>query len=77
MKREIIMIDEYGQLAIPVDSDKIWMTELELAELFGAMVPTIKAACKLSTKVASCGNPRRNNASDCRMETEPTLITSK
>ncbi|MCM1300999.1 MAG: hypothetical protein NC226_04690 [Bacteroides cellulosilyticus] len=44
MKREIIKIDEYGQLAIPVDSDKIWMTETELAELFGTMVPTLKIA---------------------------------
>lgn len=42
MKREIIAIDEYGQLVMPVDSDKIWMTETELAELFGTMIPTLK-----------------------------------
>lgn len=44
MKREIITIDKYGQLVMPVDSDKIWMTETELAELFGAMIPTLKTA---------------------------------
>ena len=44
MKREIITINEYGQLAAPVDSDKIWMIETELTELFGTIVPTINAA---------------------------------
>lgn len=44
MKREIIKIDERGGLNIPTDTAAIWMTETELAELFGAMVPTINAA---------------------------------
>lgn len=44
MKRELITIDERGGLNIPTDSNAIWMIETELAELFGTMVPTIKAA---------------------------------
>ena len=44
MKREKIKIDEWGGLNMPTDSNAIWMTETELAELFGTMVPTIKAA---------------------------------
>lgn len=44
MKREIIAIDEYGQLVMPVNSDKIWMTESELTELFGTMITTLKIA---------------------------------
>lgn len=51
MKRKIIAIDEYGQLVMPVDSDKIWMTELELAELFGAMVPILKNAIQTIYKI--------------------------
>lgn len=42
MKREIIKIDERGGLNIPTNTAAIWMTETELAELFGAMVPTLK-----------------------------------
>lgn len=46
MKRESITVDEYGQLAMPVDSNKIWMTETELAELFGVIIPVIRALIK-------------------------------
>ena len=31
---------------MPIDRDRIWMTEMELAELFGVLVPTIRAAVK-------------------------------
>lgn len=44
MKREIIAIDGNDRIAMPINHDKIWMTEMELAELFGALVPTIRAA---------------------------------
>lgn len=50
MKREIIMIEGYGRVAMPIDRDRIWMTEMELAELFGALVPTIRAAVKALCK---------------------------
>ena len=46
MKREIITIDERSRLIVPIDSDKIWMSETELAELFGVIGPTIRAAIK-------------------------------
>ena len=46
MKREIIAIDERSRLIVPTDSDKIWMSETELAELFGVIGPTIRAAIK-------------------------------
>jgi len=31
---------------MPIDRDRIWMTEMELAELFGVLVPTIRTAIK-------------------------------
>ncbi|MCX4282840.1 hypothetical protein [Alistipes muris] len=77
MKREIIAIDEQGRLSIPAGCDRIRMTEMELAELFGVLVPTIRAAGKRFTKAASCGNPRRKDVSACRAETMLTPITSK
>lgn len=44
MKREIIAIDEQGRLSMPIGCDRVRMTEMELAELFGVLVPTIRAA---------------------------------
>jgi len=44
MKREIIAIDGNNRVAMPINRDEIWMTEMELAELFGVLVPTIRAA---------------------------------
>ena len=35
---------------MPINRDEIWMTEMELAELFGALVPTIRAAVKALCK---------------------------
>ena len=46
MKRERIVIDGNDQVAMPIDRDRIWMTEMDLAELFGILVPTIRAAVK-------------------------------
>ena len=46
MKRKSIVIDEHGQLSMPIGCDRIWMKEIELAELFGVLVPTIRAAVK-------------------------------
>ena len=50
MKREIIAIDEQGRLSIPAGCDRIRMTEMELAELFGVLVPPIRAAVKALCK---------------------------
>ena len=46
MKREIIAIDGNDRVAMPINRDKIWMTEMELAELFGVLVPTIRVEVK-------------------------------
>ncbi|MCE8463953.1 MULTISPECIES: hypothetical protein [Bacteroides] len=44
MERGIITIDEYGAVTIP--SGEIWMSEMELIELFGVIAPTIRATIK-------------------------------
>ena len=44
MERAIITISENGRVNIP--SDNIWMSEMELVELFGVMTPTLRAAIK-------------------------------
>lgn len=46
MKKEIIAIDGHGRISTPTGYGRIWMTEIELAELFGVIVPTIRAAVK-------------------------------
>ena len=35
---------------MPIGCDRIWMTEVELAELFGVLVPTIRAEVKALCK---------------------------
>ena len=44
MERVIITISESGRVNIP--SDNIWMSEMELVELFGVIAPTLRAAIK-------------------------------
>ena len=46
MKREIIKTDESGNLILPADMDEIAMTKYEIAELFGVITPTVRAAIK-------------------------------
>ena len=46
MKRGIITIDGYGRIIIPSDVSGIWMNEMELAELFGVIAPTLRAAIR-------------------------------
>lgn len=46
MKREYLTIDGHGQLSMPIGCNRIWITEIELAELFGVLVPMIRAAVK-------------------------------
>lgn len=44
MERAIITISESGRVNIP--SCNVWMSELELVELFGVIAPTLRAAIK-------------------------------
>ena len=44
MERAIITIGESGKVNIP--SDNVCMSEMELVELFGVIVPTLRAAIK-------------------------------
>lgn len=46
MKRERIAIDGNGVLVMPTDTARIAMTEYEIAELFGVIAPTVRAAIK-------------------------------
>ena len=44
MERAIITINESGRVNIP--SKSVWMSEMELVELFGVIAPTLRAAIK-------------------------------
>lgn len=44
MERAIITISENGKVNIPCDN--VWMSEMELVELFGVIAPTLRAAIK-------------------------------
>ena len=44
MERAIITISEGGTVNIP--SNDVWMSEMELVELFGVIAPTLQAAIK-------------------------------
>lgn len=62
MKREIITMDGYGRIIIPSDASNIWMNEMELAELFGVIAPTLRAAIRAVYKsgvLKSCEAKKR------------------
>ena len=44
MERAIITISKNGKVNIP--SGNVWMSEMELVELFGVIAPTLRAAIK-------------------------------
>ena len=44
MERAIITISESGRVNIPRNG--VWMSEMELVELFGVLAPTLRAAIK-------------------------------
>ncbi len=46
MKREIITINEHGDIIMPTDIAHVWMSEMELVELFGVVTPKLRAAVK-------------------------------
>lgn len=48
MKQAIITISESGKVNIP--SDNVWMSEMELVELFGVIAPTLRSAIKTMYK---------------------------
>ncbi|MBD9179500.1 MAG: hypothetical protein EGP82_10075 [Odoribacter splanchnicus] len=52
MKRErnIISIDEYGNITLPTDISTTTMTEWELCNLFGITAPTFRAGIKALCK---------------------------
>ena len=48
MERVIITIRESGRVNIP--SGNVWMSEMELVELFGVIAPTLRTAIKAINK---------------------------
>ena len=46
MKRETIVMDEYGRVTVPTNTVNVWISEAELLELFGVIAPTLRAAIK-------------------------------
>ena len=48
MERAIITISENGKVNIP--SGNVWMSEMELVELFGVIAPTLRATIKAMYK---------------------------
>lgn len=39
-------MDGYSRVAVPSDTANVWMSEMELVELFGVIVPTLRAAIR-------------------------------
>ena len=66
MERAIITISENGNVNIP--SSNIWMSEMELVELFGVITPTLRTAiraiyksgtlCPVSTQRCDLATPK-------------------
>lgn len=50
MERSTITMSESGNIIIPDNVASIWMSEPELVELFGVIVPTLRAAIKMVYK---------------------------
>ena len=46
MKREAITMDGCGRIAVPSDTTNVWMSEMELVELFDVIAPTLHAAIR-------------------------------
>ena len=51
MKRTVVTISESGRVNIP--SEDVWMSEMELVELFGVVAPTLRATIRAIYK--NCG----------------------
>lgn len=50
MGRDIIRIDEFGNVILPNDITNVWMNEAELLDLFGVTAPNIRAGIKALCK---------------------------
>lgn len=50
MERNIIRIDEFGNVILPNDITNVWMNEAELLDLFGVTAPTIRAGIRALCK---------------------------
>lgn len=50
MGRDIIRIDEFGNVILPNDTTDVWMNESELLDLFGVTAPTVRAGIKALCK---------------------------
>lgn len=46
-ERDIIRIDEYGRLNLPTDTAVMWMTEVEIVELFGTTAGAVHVGIKV------------------------------
>lgn len=46
MAKNIITMSESGNIIMPENAASIWMSEPELVELFGVIVPTLRAAIR-------------------------------
>ena len=44
------MIDGSGRVAVPSDTANVWMSEMELVELFDVIAPTLRAAIRVVYK---------------------------
>ena len=50
MGRDIIRIDEFGNVILPNDITNVWMNEAELLDLLGVTAPNIRAGIKALCK---------------------------
>lgn len=55
MERNIIRIDEFGNVTLPNNITNVWMNESELLDLFGVTAPTIRAGIKALCKSGVLG----------------------
>ena len=46
MKRETITMGKCGKVAVPSDAANVWISEMELVELFDVIAPTLRAAVR-------------------------------
>ncbi len=70
MERAIITISESGKVNIP--SGNVWMSEMELVELFGVIAPTLRAAIRAIYK---SGTPSTATTQRCDLATPTSWAT--
>lgn len=68
MKRETITMGKCGKVAVPSDAANVWMSEMELVELFDVIAPTLRAAIRAVCKsgvLNPCEVERRIKQTNC------------